>query len=164
MANYIHNSETSVTLYNEFGIWGPVFADSGGFIYPWAEATQEEIDAFLLVQSKSEKIEELKDALSNFEQIGFVYENNLYCLKESGINNVVSVVSELSPANPNAYTFRDINGDVHDFETSEAWNAFKLAIVTERNRIMVYYIGKKVEIEACNTVAQVESVIIDFSS
>jgi len=129
----------------------------------WTELTQEELDAYLLEEAKKAKVEELDLDFSAFECGGHVYDGNTYCLKKDGIDNIVTVVNGLDPADPNAYTFRDINGVAHDFETQEAWDAFKLDMITERNRVMVYYIAKKTEINACQTIAEVEAIVIDFS-
>jgi len=170
MIQYIFNTETEKILYNEAGNWGPIYVESGGewgsdpvFRSPWRAATQVEIDAELLTEAKDAKLGELANDFTAYECGGYDYGGNIYCLKQVGIDNIVTVVDGLDAADPNAYTFRDIDSVPHDFETQEGWNAFKQAMQTERNRIMVYYIAKKVEINACSTVAEVEAVVIDFS-
>jgi hypothetical protein len=45
----------------------------------WSEATQEEIDAFLLAQAKTTKIDELKEDLKNFCDNGYAYTGDIVC-------------------------------------------------------------------------------------
>jgi hypothetical protein len=170
MANYLINTETSEIIYSETGIWGADYIEPGGefpgtdiFKSPWQPATQEEIDAYLLSEAKNSKLNELDNAFTVYEDGGYAYDGNTYCLKQSSLNNVL-IVDGLDSSDQNAYTFRNVDGMVHDFENQTGWDAFKQAMQTERNRIMVYSIAKKVEINACSTTAEVEAVIINFSS
>ena len=154
---YRYNTETAQIVLQD-GALGAAFFKS-----PWRDATSAEADAYLLQEAKITKTRELNRLFTAFECGGHVYDGNTYCLTQAGMDNI-QIVNNLDPSDPNAYTFRTVDGIVHDFENQTAWDAFKLNMMTERNRIMVYRIAKKSEIEACSTIAEVEAVVIDFSA
>lgn len=129
----------------------------------WTPATQEEIDAYLLAAAKVEKQEQLVTAFSVYECGGFEYEGNVFCLKQDGISNIVDVKTNVDPGSPTRYTFANVSGVFIDFEDVTGWNAFKQAICTERDRIMMYYINKRTEIQSASTIEEVEAIVIDFS-
>lgn len=169
MTQYIHNTETEITLYEENGEWGARYVDSTGsfpgvdtFKAPWREATQEEIDAYLLEQAQKAKTAELIEKFGDCEQVGFEYQGNTFCGKQDGVVNV-DIVDGLPAGDPNEFTFRDIGGVVVDFETQEAWDLFKEEMHKRRNNVMVYYVEKKTEIADAATVAEVEAIVIDFT-
>jgi hypothetical protein len=140
--------------------------DVGIFAAPqsgWRDSTQEEIDAFDLQAAKDAKSKELQSDFCDFECLGFSYSGNTFDLDKDSIANIVDVKTEVDPANPDRYKFANTSGVFIDFADQAGWDAFKQAICTERDRIMVYYVSKKKEINDCLTVAAVEAVTIDFS-
>lgn len=70
MAGYFHNNNENRTIYIEFP--GAAF-----YKEPWREATQEEIDGYLLGQAKSTKISALKSDLSAFVTQGYEYSGTI---------------------------------------------------------------------------------------
>ena len=54
----------------------------------WTLLTQPEIDAYLLVEAKTIKINELKNALDNFCEAGYVYSGNTFALCDQFVINM----------------------------------------------------------------------------
>jgi hypothetical protein len=150
-----------------------VTAEIGGFANyqpGWSPASAEdppvpqaEIDAYLLEKAKLDKIKVLNEDFEAFRETGFEYNGNLFCLGAGGILNIAVVKNDVDPASPNKYKFANKNDVFVDFVDSAGLMAFCLAICTERDRIMVYKINKKKEINDCSTIAAVDAVAIDFS-
>ena len=170
---YIVNPETDQIAHSSNGEWGASYVESSGefpggdpvFKSPWREATQEEIDAYLLAQAKNDKLNELGEKYVAFSGAGFAYDSDLFNLCDCGIKNVCWKDNDLPADAPNRFKFCTIENEPHDFENETAFRAFKEALMTEKDRIMFEkYNPYKVQIRNCLTVAAVESVVIDFSA
>lgn len=76
---YIHNVETTQTLFNILGNWDVPYMEPSPwgkapkFKYPWREATQEEIDEKLFFDAKSAKVSALKTDREAFLDAGYTY-------------------------------------------------------------------------------------------
>jgi hypothetical protein len=129
----------------------------------WSAATQEEIDAYLLSGAKVDKINQLKLDLSDFCEAGYVYLTWSFCLSDESTNNIT--LKDLAPAGmPDRYKYFDMSNTQRDFTDASGFTAFKDAIFTEKDRIMVKYNNYKSQINACSTVAEVDAITISFSA
>jgi|GEM_PF-5015239 len=148
---YLTNLITGETIWSSFPMSG------------WREATQAEIDAVELEQAKSAKLAEMKTACQAFIAAGFKYEDNTFCLRPDGLSNV-SWKFLLPLDAPNRFKFCTVDNEPHDFETDGAFRTFADALMEENDRIMFEkYNPYKAQINACQTVAEVEAITIDFA-
>ena len=121
-----------------------------------------------LEQAKNNKIEQLKTAGYEFSEAGYQYmDKGVFPLSESGCNNIL--LKNCLPASAvdryKFYTKENGSGISTrvDFEDEIVFSEFGQAVLTERDRIMRYDIGKSNEINLCETVEAVTAVVIDFS-
>ena len=167
---YIFNTETE----EMFDVENPgiEYVESGGTFpdpeihwrAPWREATQAEIDACELVGAKVTKMTEMKDAYQDFVALGFVYDNSTFCLTDDGISNV-TWKDMLDLGDPDRLKFCTLSGEPHTFSSALAFTIFKKALIGENERIMFKkYNPYKAQINACETIAEVEAITIDFSA
>lgn len=157
MSDYLRNTTTNELIRNSnLGKY---------FVTPlWVDATQPEIDAWLLSIAKVDKHAESKLARNDFQNLGFTYLTKVYCLKHSLVVNLC-VKNMMSDSNPNRYKFCDINGDEQDHTDAAGWALFNEAINGEKDRIMLSkFNGYKTQIDACGTVSAVDAIIIDYSA
>lgn len=83
MAEYLINDTTGALI---------PFSNNLGSIYfqtPWRDATQPEIDAFLLANAKIVKVEELDQAKINFCDAGLLYSGDTFSLSDNSTQNMV---------------------------------------------------------------------------
>jgi hypothetical protein len=129
----------------------------------WSTPTQEEIDAYLLENAKTDKTAELKEVLDAFSDAGFLYSGNTFDLSQDGALNL-GIKKRLSGSAPNKFKFFDISHVKIDFTDQAGFDAFTEALSDERDRIMVKYNDYRKQIDDCTTVAQVDAIVIDFAA
>lgn len=115
-----------------------------------------------LKEAKIDKIEELKSALENFGEAGFLYSGNTFDLTDKGALNL-GVKRGTSSGSAYKFQFCDINNVRIDFGNQSAYDLFSEALSDERDRIMNVYIDYKAQIAACADIAAVVAIVINFS-
>lgn len=129
----------------------------------WREATQEEIDAYLLEKARAEKSAELKQKRGAFYRQGFSYVGKKFNFDGAAMENFTAK-SGVDPASLIKYKFCDMDGAAHDFEDEPTLAAFFMAARTEHDRVMFKYNDNyKRQIAAASSLAELNAIIIDFS-
>lgn len=129
----------------------------------WIEATSEEIEIYLLAQAKIFKIQELKVSLDEYLAAGFAYNGNSFQLSDQTIENI-QMKNSCPSGMSDRYKFCDMNHVLVNFVDASGFVAFLESVFAEKDRVMVKDNAYKVEIAACETVAAVDAIVIDFSS
>lgn len=104
-----------------------ITAEVGIFNNPqpgWSEATQEEIDAYLLEQAKTDKIEELTTDLSAFQLAGYEYTGDITCAAWSSATTYDLHDLVLATDTKNYRSIQDSNLD-HEPPNATWWEEFK---------------------------------------
>lgn len=156
MTEYLRNTETELLIENE---------NLGkSFVPPlWVDATQEEVDAYLLEQAKFKKIGELNVSLGEYLNAGYNYDGNSFQLTDQTIENI-QMKNSCPSGMSDRYKFCDMDHILVDFGDASVFVAFLEALFAEKDRVMVKDNAYKVAIAACETVAAVDAIVIDFSS
>jgi len=129
----------------------------------WTDATQEEIDAYLLEEAKATKLITLNVDREDFCYAGFAYSGNTFCLSDESTQNIV-LKNTLPVGSTDRYKYYDVTDVQRDFADASGWDAFFEAIIPEKDRVMRYYCATKKEINDAATVAAVNAIDIDFSA
>ena len=147
---YQVNEETGATAYFRHIIQG------------WREATQEEIDEYLLNQAKRAKIVELDSDKMDFCALGFVYGENTFTICGEAKGNL-TFKNSLGVESVDRYKYYDSSDIQIDFVDEDGWVAFFTPISQEIDRIIRYDLSKKREINSAATISEVEDITINFS-
>lgn len=124
---YIINTETQQIISNDTGQWPNKYVESSSsfsgpvvFKTPWREATQGEIDAYLLPRAKDLKITELKGDLNNFLIAGYQYDGNITC--PTWVTETTYVIKELVVGS-DSINYKSLADDNtgHDPISSPSW-------------------------------------------
>ena len=131
----------------------------------WSPVTQEEINGYLLKQAKKDGINVLKEKLSLFRDLGFVYNGWTFSLDTMSAMYVKNKADQAT-GGIDKYKYYDLEGVQRNFENVSGFSLFKVEINEEDNRIMELYNKYKGEINTALTPEAVDTIIsqIDFAS
>ena len=128
----------------------------------WSDSTQEEIDACMLQCAKEAKFTTLHQDRIDFCAAGFNYLGNVFCISDESTQNIV-LKNELDADATDRWKYYDDAGNQINFTDQYIWGAFFDEILSEKDRVMMYYCATKKAISDAATVAAVEAITIDFS-
>lgn len=156
MADYLRNTSTEELIKNvNLGRW---------FKPPlWVDATQSEIDAYLLIGAKAAKLIESDNDLATFRALGFVYTGWTFSLGAMSAMYAKNK-NDLGSGGVNKYKFYDVGGIQRDFTDAPGFQGFSDGICDEDERLMELFNNYIGQIAACTTVAEVDAITIDYSA
>jgi hypothetical protein len=112
--------------------------------------------------AKGAKKVELTDKFNLFCAAGFLYNGNTFDFSIAVIENI-NLKLNCPLGMTDRFKFCDKGHKLVDFVNDAGFNAFKDAIFSDWDRTMLYYNEVKEEIDGCQTVAEVDSIIIVFT-
>jgi len=147
MAKYRYNTKTQSFIEDNNNL--------GVFFYqkPWREATQDEIDTYLLQEAKNNKIAEIQTAKETDLYLNVSYNNKDFISSEKAVSNMTGAII----LNQDSYNWLDANGNPNIMTVNDLRNLIGI-IATQRSLTYNKEATKIKEINDAQTIEEVNLV------
>ena len=147
MAKYRYNTKTQSFIEDNNNL--------GVFFYqkPWREATQDEIDTYLLQEAKNNKIAEIQTVKEIDLYLNVSYNNKDFISSEKAVSNMTGAII----LNQDSYNWLDANGNPNIMTVNDLRNLIGI-IATQRSLTYNKEATKIKEINDAQTIEEVNLV------
>lgn len=128
----------------------------------WIELSDDELNDHLTKLAKNDKIADLKQMLNDVRIAGYQYQGNSFDIDNAAIENIL-LKSQCPSTMSNRYKFYDKDKNQVDFIDDAGFEAFKDAILSRKDYIMVHYNKLYKDIKSCLSISAIEDIVIDFT-
>ena len=155
-------------IYIKNKITGEIAEQQGGYLQLGKqtrleneEATQEEIESYLLTKVKEEKLAEIKKAKSEALYLPVEYNGNSFYTSEKANINILGVIGIMDDLNLPAYPWRSLSGQIVNLTLTD-FKQLRQLIGSSRGVVYGKEADKTTAINNALTIEEVNSISWDF--